>query len=180
MDERWLEQLQSMTDFGVTQPGECPLIEPDESAESITQRLDDHHWRRAAHGAAHGPNPAARREFAARVAYELHSGAELHPAARQWLIFVLGKLIERDVIPTTHLGRDFDAGAWARNFDAFMQAVVQRRIEWPDEPVTKMLAAAAETMCWSYETARRWYYGGDFRALLDLYVERERKRRGVV
>lgn len=180
MDERWLEQIQLMTDLGVTQPGEPPRLEPDESAESITQRLDDYHRRRAAHGAAHGPSPAVRREFAAHVAYELHSGAELHPAAREWLIFVLGKLIERDEIPTTHKGRNFDAGAWRRDFDAFMQAVVQRRIECPNEPVTKMLAAVAESMCWSYETARSWYYGGDFRALLRGYLERERKRRASV
>lgn len=149
---------------GFPEAGPLPKQRKGESQSDYNERLVAHAWADYNHRAVHGADPDRRRLQADMVAGWLMRGELPEPAA-EWLLFVLGKLLQEDRIPTLHDGAPSDPRVKHYRRIDLAHFLLARRQNNPKEKVVDQLHAAAVALNTSFSTIKDTYYSAPFKTL---------------
>ena len=130
-------------------PGPRPPGHPD---------MYDWEVRKAIHTAMHINDPSTRTRLAHHLSRRLLAGDPLIPAEREWLSWLLERLVDKDLVPHYARGNTVTSGRSDR-----IQRLFQAMQQSPRRGVTAQLHDVSKTLNRSYETVRDLYYSEDFR-----------------
>lgn len=122
---------------------------------------DQYDWdvRSAIHKAVHTNDPSSRASIAHHLSLRLLAGEALTQAEREWVSWLLERLIDKDQVP--HWARGNTVKPSVRSDRALRLFKTMQQL--PPGLIKARLQAAGKILNVSYETVRELYYSDDFR-----------------
>jgi hypothetical protein len=142
---------------GFPEPGPMPKRKRDESDEAYQARIEEHGWQEMAYRAVHSADPGAGQTFAHYVTARLVWG-ELPTPAREWLLFVIGSLLQKDELPSLHSGRPSDPRARYQRLVKLARFIVADEKKRPKARKDARLDEAAKVL------GQRWVLDTDYKS----------------